>query len=155
MRDWLTILLRLRSPMICCLPDEGFKKPVESQFKFYSLRIRVANDVSPSLSLVVQEPCVQMSQGRRRRMHQLKQVSSPTRLGEGDLADSVYGFNANPFQKQPSGARFSPVSSTHKINHHTLPSGFLSPSPFLSISMATIQSKSIPILTPGPFGPIS
>ena len=73
MRDWLTILLRLRSPMICCLPDEGFKKPVESQFKFYSLRIRVANDVSPSLSLVVQEPCVQMSQGRRRWMYPNKQ----------------------------------------------------------------------------------
>ena len=54
MRDWLTILPRLRSPMICCLPDEGFKKSVESQSKLDSLR--VASDVSPSMSLVVQEP---------------------------------------------------------------------------------------------------
>lgn len=119
------------------------------------LRIREGNEVSPHLSPKALEPRAPMSQGRRRRMHQLKQVSSPTRLGEGDLVDSAYGFNANPFQRQPSGACFSPVSSTHKINHHTLPSGFLSPSPFLSISMATIQSQSIPVLTPGPFGPIS
>lgn len=39
MRDWLTILPRLRSPMICCLPDESFKKPVESQSKLDSLTV--------------------------------------------------------------------------------------------------------------------
>ena len=54
------------------------------------LRFRVGNDVSPHLSPKAQEPRAPMSQGRRRRMHQLKQVSSPTCLGGGDLVDSVY-----------------------------------------------------------------
>ena len=57
--------------MICCLPDEGFKKPVESPSKLDSLT--VASDVSPSLSLVIQEPWVKMSQGRRRWMSPDKQ----------------------------------------------------------------------------------
>ena len=100
MRDWLTILLRLRSPMICCLPDEGFKKPVESQFKFYSLRIRVANDVSPSLSLVVQEPCVQMSQGRRRWMSPNKQRDTHN-LKEVMTEPSCPGFAIAYFLKNP------------------------------------------------------